>query len=86
MQSILLSIPGNPLATLEACIPFTSSTLDDLKYYVAYTDMTVIENSFKHSRIVFSPIQITSSRKSAGPPYPSIFMVVVHFCKGEKLR
>jgi hypothetical protein len=59
MESILPSIPGSPLTALEASISFPSSTFGGLKYSVAYTHMTVIENSLKHLRIVLSPIHIT---------------------------
>src|SRR3954471_20303964 len=57
MQSMLPSIPGNPLLSLTARIRVVSSAVGDLKYSCPNTAITALQNLYKQSRAVDSAMR-----------------------------
>ena len=84
MQSMLLSIPGNPrLSPLTKSLAM-SSLFRDLKYSLEKISTTTLTNFFRLSIAVDSPIHTYSSIKSAATPYAIILSAAIIFWREDK--
>ncbi|KAG6666478.1 hypothetical protein CIPAW_01G033100 [Carya illinoinensis] len=84
MQSMLLSIPGNPRCSPTSSNRAISLAFGDCKYSYEKIRTIVLDNFFRLSIAVLSPIRMYSSIKSPLTPYASILSAAVIFCIEDK--
>jgi hypothetical protein len=80
IQSMLPSIPGNPLSSALASRSDMTFALGVLRYVDQETFTIVRVNSLNFSCIVLSPMWKYSSNPSTSPPYASMRSAAVTFC------